>query len=356
MTIHTVYTHSLEQITDIFQLARLQASELPTSVSSIISLALGTAGCHVTPQLIQKFGLPEDASQAQTVVSVTNKITHQQAWFKARTQKPQLFQQPDILSDPTVAKQHCDFCNWQNYTASDSFGRTETTHTVTASNLFKYSSQQAHPEAKYPFLLWNCLPRAGASQFHGHAQVMLSKVALPCHTQAAITESEMTAAGLGAVTYQASVLEAYMSLGLVTAVGPSHDRAYCYPSITPLKDMETVIHGTSLLSSAFAAAVHGVLRTLVDQLGVTTFNVGISGMAAIGNDLAADFQRGNTTTCTAPVIARIVSRGKLSSQASDFGGLEVFASASIGHTDPFVVSAALQKAMLKVDNAAANTA
>jgi hypothetical protein len=91
--------------------------------------------------------------------------------------------------------------------------RIETTHTVTASNLFKYcepchglvlfkhhpplqfdqqqvaellctahqwfaASQQAHPEAKYPFLLWNCLPRAGASQFHGHAQVMLSKVCI----------------------------------------------------------------------------------------------------------------------------------------------------------------------------------
>jgi len=81
-------------------------------------------------------------------------------------------------------------------------------------------------------------------------------------------------------------------------------RAYCYPSITPLKDMETVIHGTSLLSSAFQAAVHGVLRTLIDQLGVTTFNVGISGMAAVGNDLAADFQRGNKTTRTMSVIAR----------------------------------------------------
>lgn len=23
----------------------------------------------------------------------------------------------------------------------------------------------------HPFLLWNCLPRAGASQYHGHAQV-----------------------------------------------------------------------------------------------------------------------------------------------------------------------------------------
>jgi hypothetical protein len=25
--------------------------------------------------------------------------------------------------------------------------------------------------ALWPFFLWNCLPRAGASQFHGHAQV-----------------------------------------------------------------------------------------------------------------------------------------------------------------------------------------
>ena len=40
-----------------------------------------------------------------------------------------------------------------------------------------------------------------------------------------MTENEMKAAGLGALTYQASGLEAYTSLGLVTAVGPSHDRS-----------------------------------------------------------------------------------------------------------------------------------
>lgn len=27
-----------------------------------------------------------------------------------------------------------------------------------------------------PLLLWNCLPRAGASQFHGHAQLLLTEV------------------------------------------------------------------------------------------------------------------------------------------------------------------------------------
>ena len=69
-------------------------------------------------------GLPAAPSQVQTVVSVTNKITQQQAWFnKERTRKPQLFQQSDVLVDPTVARQHCDFCKWQDYTASDVFGR-----------------------------------------------------------------------------------------------------------------------------------------------------------------------------------------------------------------------------------------
>ena len=40
---------------------------------------------------------------------------------------------------------------------------------------------------------------------------------------------------------------------------------------------------------------------------------------------------------------RVVSRGRPSSRASDFGGLEVFGHASIGNTDPYAVFAALQE-------------
>eukprot|EP00951_Prasinocladus_malaysianus_P046786 scaffold647941_cov25-Prasinocladus_malaysianus.AAC.1 len=40
---------------------------------------------------------------------------------------------------------------------------------------------------------------------------------------------------------------------------------------------------------------------------------------------------------TAPVVVRLASRGKVDSKASDFGGLEVFGGASIGHTDPFSI-------------------
>ena len=43
------------------------------------------------------------------------------------------------------------------------------------------------------------------------------------------------------------------------------------------------------------------------------------------------------------LLCRIVSRGNLASKASDYGGLEVFGGASIGHTDPFDVIAAVDR-------------
>ena len=133
-------------VQNVFQLGGSSPTDLPVTVSSIFSFASGSAVCRVSPQLISKFGerlnlsccgnctdinlaslctglLPEP-SQAQTVVSVTNKITQQQTWFNQdRTRKPQLFQQSDVLVDPTAAKKHCDFCLWQDYTACDVFGR-----------------------------------------------------------------------------------------------------------------------------------------------------------------------------------------------------------------------------------------
>ena len=38
------------------------------------------------------------------------------------------------------------------------------------------------------------------------------------------------------------------------------------------------MQGTSLTSPSFQAAIYAALRVLIDQLGVMTFNVGISGI------------------------------------------------------------------------------
>ena len=41
------------------------------------------------------------------------------------------------------------------------------------------------------------------------------------------------------------------------------------------------------------------------------------------------------------MVARLVSRGKVTSLASDYGALEVFTGASIGHTSPWRLAAEL---------------
>ena len=48
--------------------------------------------------------------------------------------------------------------------------------------------------------------------------------------------------------------------------------------------METVVQGVSLTSPSFQAAIHAALRTLIDQLGVMPFNVGISGIPVPSSD------------------------------------------------------------------------
>ncbi len=66
--------------------------------------------------------------------------------------------------------------------------------------------------------------------------------------------------------------------------------------------METIIHGTSLVSPSFQAALHGALRTLINHLGVTTFNVGISGMNTVSSDMAADIQSSISNTADASAL------------------------------------------------------
>ena len=46
---------------------------------------------------------------------------------------------------------------------------------ILVANEWIINSQLEDPLARYPLILWNCLPRAGASQFHGHLQVHFKK-------------------------------------------------------------------------------------------------------------------------------------------------------------------------------------
>ncbi|KAI8470200.1 MAG: hypothetical protein J3K34DRAFT_458990 [Monoraphidium minutum] len=425
------------------------------------------------------------------VISYAHSVTLDQAWWNpTRGNKPQTFKAapPAGGLDTTGGGASCDFCAYREMTArDDGFGRVELRHAVTGSNLFKFAepahgvvmfrhhdplsfdapqladlldaswlwfrgAAAAHaaraqvsapapgdegaPDAAWPALLWNCLPRAGASQFHGHAQVALTRVPLPEHEALASAAGRYVAAGGGGggmggggadgsaasvdtlaggggggggeVCFYSDLLRAHRAVGLLRQVtvaaaaaaprgggaaasgsgggasssslsssdsgeggagGAWEGSAWAFPSLAPRKDCEVFVVGSHLGCAAFQALLHAALRTLIDGLGVATFNA-----AAFNIDLSAPHPHAARLAAAAaagaaaapapppplralprdqlwvpaaaaggrpPVVARIVSRGKLGAPASDFGAIEVFCRASIGHTDPFAIAAAL---------------
>ncbi|EIE23757.1 hypothetical protein COCSUDRAFT_63282 [Coccomyxa subellipsoidea C-169] len=325
-----------------------------------------------------------DQQNEQQVVSVTDRVLGAQVWYNAeRGRKPQSFTQEPTLADPTDNGRTCDFCQWRTLTAIDIFGRIERTHAVSASNLFKYCQpfhglilfkhhhplqfnllqlsdlllvaqewfergSATQPSARHPFLLWNCGPRAGASQFHGHAQVALSQVPFP-GCEALTAAAERYPAALPGADYYGDLIRAHRAAGLLHEHAVGDKRAWCYASLVPTKDMELVVQGSGLSCPCFQYLLHAALRALIDRLGVATFNVGIfnirygADVKSSAPHLAASVQAVDGSGAPQPpILARIVSRGKTSSRASDYGGLEVFGKASIGNTDPYRVFAALQ--------------
>ena len=70
--------------------------------------------------------------------------------------------------------------------------------------------------------------------------------------------------------------------------------------------METLVQGASLTSPTFQAALHAALRTLIDKLGVYTFNVAISGIRLLtttdssGSQANAGSSPGRVTARSAP--------------------------------------------------------
>ncbi|KAL4422818.1 hypothetical protein ABPG75_009015 [Micractinium tetrahymenae] len=395
----------------IFELARSANAVQQAALHRIYEFAIGYPRCRATPQLREKYGVTED--NRQTVLRVSNRVTLAQCWYnEERTRKPQTFAAAaaDAAAfDPTDGgASGCDFCDWQHLTAADTWGRAEGPHAVSASNLFKYvqpaqgvilfkhhdplrfsleqfqnlvavsqhwfersaAAEAAHdaalglpPRQLHPLLVWNCLPRGGASQFHGHAQVMLSDAPFPT-VQAeaeAIYGYDLTAGTMSKGYYQ-DVLAAHDEVGLLLRDGADGDFAFAYPSLAPWKDMEVCVQGSSLGSPAFQRLLYTALRALIDELGVATLNAAIhniqiqAGLEADGASSSVSTSSGSIASSGGasaagflqprrgplPVVARVVGRGKLSSQASDFGGLEVFGGASIGHTDPFRVAEALR--------------
>jgi len=240
-------------------------------------------------------------------------------------------------------------------TPFDSFGRIRGDHCVTACNVAKYDGKHGlivfseHDPFKftresildslrvavrwfdatadpsrgfnYPFLMWNCRWRAGASLEHGHMQMTMAKDR---------PYPKLTALQLAAGRYRdqygqdyfQDMYRAHEQIGL----GFRRGQIQLVVSVCPFRDRETLIVGPRL-NDELAAIVYEVLDTYRAHAGLQSFNIGVLHPPVDWGKAWQDF----------PVMVRVIDRLSVGELGCDISGLSVFAGIDAIATDPYSV-------------------
>jgi hypothetical protein len=292
-----------------------------------------------------------EAVESQDIIRATNRLTDEAALFNGLRSDRPVDATTDVDLD-AVVDDHRDgpFSTPETGTPADTFGRVRGDSAVSASNVAKYdarhglviadevnplsfseedlrdrldvadrwfdeASDAAH---RYPFLMWNCLWKSGASIVHGHLQLLVAK-----DKPYRRIDTYERASRAYADTYDSSLLDdmvgAHADVGL--DLGLDVD---AFAHLTPRKEKEVMIVGDTV-DDAFVSTLHTVLTTLIDELGMRSFNVGLYYPPRADEDWEL------------PVIARVVDRGSLDAKTTDMGGMEVYGGENVVGTDPYEV-------------------
>ena len=312
------------------------------------------------PWVEKQFGSAAAVTR-QRITRVTNLITREESIFnRLRRARPADFREKGRPDLSPAASQNDLFSKPEENTPADLFGRVRGRYCVTASNIARYDgrhglvifddadplrfgreqiidyldvgwawAQRAHarePRAKYFFLIWNCLGRAGASIHHGHAQVMLAE-----HRHYARVDALRQAALDYRQKYNSNYFSDLFQLHHSLGCALEKDGVKVLASLTPFKDNEVIILAGDL-SLSFKERLYEVLACFRDRLGVTSFNVGLATPPLAETEESWE---------GFPVMARLVDRGDAGSRVSDIGGMEIYAAGIIA-SDPFALARALK--------------
>jgi hypothetical protein len=309
------------------------------------------------------------AVESQRIVRVSNHVTGEGTLFnQLRAHRPirtELLSQSGPDNGVSAALRDDPWATPTEATPQDTFGRLFNDHGVTAANIAKYDAvhsiivfsnpdplaftaesvtahlalaqdwiRVAHDDdsaAVYPYIMWNCLWRAGGSIVHGHTQVSLARGRHYAKIERLRADAERYRLENGA-PYFDDLVNIHESLGLAHRVGDVSVLAH----LTPLKEKECLLIVDSSVresarGKALGAALFDTLRVYRDILGVRSFNVGV--LLPPVNQTVESWEE-------FPVVVRIVDRGSLETRTSDIGGMEMFAE-SVVAADPFAVHRAL---------------
>lgn len=293
--------------------------------------------------------------ESQRIVRVSNLVTGEGTLFnelRARRPVRSALRAGDELG---AALQNDPWSKPEEATPEDTFGRLKNEHAITAANIAKYDAMHsilvfsepdplaftkesviahlalarewiaaAHeqdPTARYPYIMWNCLWRAGGSIVHGHTQVSLARGRHYAKIERLRSDAASYRLTHG-TPYFDDLIATHNALGLAHEIGGLTVLA----SLVPLKEKEILLIANAP-SDELGAALFDVLRVYRDSLGVRSFNVGI---------LLPPVAPTKESWEGFPVVVRVVDRGSLETRTSDIGGMEMFAEAVVA-ADPFEI-------------------
>ncbi|MGB9979083.1 hypothetical protein [Methanobacterium sp.] len=297
--------------------------------------------------------------KTQKVIKTYNKWTGEGSLFNSlRASRPGMKPQERSQEQEKIkeyiekSRENCDFCQAEKYTPEDVFGRVQGKHCITGSNIAKYDAwssiiyfkkhnpldftqeelfdyietgfkwfKKVHNYDKQfisPLFIWNCLQKAGASQVHGHAQVLMTKNIHYAKTQF-LRKNFRSYMQLTGRNLFKDIYTVHKALGLAL-----DSEVNGFASLTPFKEKEFTIisRDNPSTNEEVKEAVYKVLRCYIDKLGVSSFNLAIS-CPAFGETFF-------------PYIIRIVDRGSILKPTADIGAMELYGSSVISD-DPFNV-------------------
>ena len=288
----------------------------------------------------------------QKIVKIVNRYTNEGTMFNhLRAMRPGV--KPGALDKRKMyvidmiekSKADCDFCSPELNTPEDPFGRIKGEYCITAANIAKYdryhsliifkdhnplyfSQEQFYDFIQtflrwhdlvlkesadyiYPLLIWNCLPRAGASKVHGHMQILASTNPYP-RLKNIVKAIKLKGDYINRIVYIHEKLDLLKRMGKVKVL------AY----LTPIKEGEVMIISDKI-DEDFIEAIYSVVRSFIDILHIYNFNMSIQILPPENGE----------PYC----IARIVDRGNPESMISDIASMELYA-ASVVARDPYVLA------------------
>jgi hypothetical protein len=296
----------------------------------------------------------------QKIINIFNEWTCQGTLYNplrsnrpgmSRDRSQQMKKLMNLIDD---SREGCDFCRPKTNTPEDFFGRIIGKNSITAANIAKYDVYSSlvifkkhnpldfnleefsdymdtsfewfetvfnqDENYKFPFFVWNCLPRAGASLIHGHAQILITRDR-PYARVESLKRASQNYKTKTNNEYFNDLYKVHKSLGLSYKLGD----VKLFTSITPVKEKEIIIISTKPPSKDNQAkmVIFKTLRFLIDVLGVQSFNMSISCPSMSEED---EF----------PYIIQIVDRGDISKSTADIGGMELFGSTVVAD-DPYTI-------------------